>query len=843
MARRAHRGVVGAVQELLDARPVRGVIGLLIVVSLLPYDQVEDRLRGAFLVLFGLELLLRSWVLSRSQKEERGRGDWLFFVVDLLAWISFLPLDDVFGVDTGVLRALRILRLLALVRFTREFAADLWSVLTRREQLQQLGFVTIAVVSLSFVSAVVLYYLRVPHDYDGRQGPPEGFWQQMWWSFRQVESPDNLVPNLANDPVLVLVSLGLTIAGIFVFSYLIGLGTTIVEQVLRAEQRRPVAYRDHTMVVGPSADAELLVREFVRIYDKNRELRRIAPKAIFEWLFRGAPRPRRHALPRMTLLSQAEKAPSYLYESQMRWVVFRRGDATKQADLRRVAAHEAKRAVFLAPAAGIAHRDAITLARLAAFRALNTQAHVFVEITESRNRDLAKEIGGDGTFVLDVPRQLGLFLCHHLLVPGIERLFDELLSAKGNELYTHLYVDTAEHRLLADAAQREVSFAELAEIAHQQGVCLAGVFLGGPIERERSGLIPVQRLHAWVNPYDLPADSGLDVHTLTRETVPLSKVAGFFGLAETYAPMRSLGQELLSRLQNRVPVATPSGIDVDSILPSEQVRRVWVVGYQDAALPMAKALAHFVPQVEMNIVVADPGPLLAAAKQGGIGTRLSATNGEQCIHLEREGRLNIHVQPAHRLASYAAEEIQRGERRGIDCDAAIFLSEPDGTDVDALTALRVLRFVSQLDVKGKTMRLLLELGASDRGEELQRNVTAIAGNRFELTPLSTQHLRNYFMVHSAFVPGAAYVYERLLGHRGQELVYLPLQGVDALTWNELRCSLAGRRCIPLALDEGDTLRTNPPPSHPLGPGVVGVYAIADRDQLSRRFPKSQPPKQ
>ena len=87
------------------------------------------------------------------------------------------------------------------------------------------------------------------------------------------------------------------ITGIFVFSYLIGIGTNVVEQVLRAERRRPISYRRHTLVMGDVHEAEALVTEFVAIYDKNRLLRRMAPTDIVRWLLGRGPRPRRRARP------------------------------------------------------------------------------------------------------------------------------------------------------------------------------------------------------------------------------------------------------------------------------------------------------------------------------------------------------------------------------------------------------------------------------------------------------------------------------------------------------------------------------------------------------------------
>ena len=108
-------------RDALDARVVRGAIGLLIVVSVLPFPELEGRLRPLFLVLFGVELVLRVVVLTRLPPRRRGqdrRLAWAFVVIDLLAWLSFLPLEHLMG--RQLLRGLRLVRLLVLVRFVRE---------------------------------------------------------------------------------------------------------------------------------------------------------------------------------------------------------------------------------------------------------------------------------------------------------------------------------------------------------------------------------------------------------------------------------------------------------------------------------------------------------------------------------------------------------------------------------------------------------------------------------------------------------------------------------------------------------------------------------------------------
>src|SRR5690349_5374401 len=200
--------------DVVESRRLKVTLAVLIVISVLPggYDQ---RYWYVFVGAFGVELLLRLALLWRRGRETSNL-EIVFFAVDLLAFLSFLPVHHWLGFATipDWLIVLRLTRLLVLLRFARELARDVYSILTRREQLQQFGLVTAAVLVLAFVAATVLYQLDVRHDYDADGAPDRDFIHQMWWSFRQLESPDNLVPTLEVTPLVAIVSLGLTIVGV-----------------------------------------------------------------------------------------------------------------------------------------------------------------------------------------------------------------------------------------------------------------------------------------------------------------------------------------------------------------------------------------------------------------------------------------------------------------------------------------------------------------------------------------------------------------------------------------------------------------------------------------------------
>jgi hypothetical protein len=818
--------------RLLEHRVTRSVLAVCIVVSLLPFAWV-GALQTLFLVVFGLELTLRLGATARRRRT-RGeddprpsRAELVFLVIDFLAWASFLPLDELFGLHASWLRGLRLFRLLLLFRLGRPLIVDLWRVLTRREQLQQLGLVTAAVLALSFLSAIVLTQLAVPHDYDGVDGIPEGFWDRVWWSFRQVESPDNLVAHLGEHPIVLLVSFLLTITGIFVFSYLIGVGTTVVDQVLRAERRRPVPFHSHTLVVGPIAESELLVREFVGLYEKNREGRRISWRAIVKWIVDpDHPRPRRYALPRMALLGPEEMPPPFLYEPTMRWVVHRKGNGDDLVALRLVAASEAKRVVIVSPSPRPqGDPDATTVTALAAFRSENREAHAFVEVRESANAEVVRALGGPGTHTLDVSRVLGLFLVQHLLTPGVERIFQELLSASGHELYTHVFLDPDERRALAT---RPLDFAELRRRARKEGALLLGLFEGDEARRSTRDLIDAESLAPRFCPNAVASDGsapGRPATSVPATSVPASSVQGIFGIALNYAHLRTVAQACLKAGSTPPAPAAESLLDEVELDRCPRPRRVVLVGYDSALRSLAEGLARVVERVELVSVMS------TERLNPGRRTRLGlGADGSRA--LENGGSLRVVLDDTSVVAERAA-------RFAEDADAVVFLSDGREQDADAHTLLRVLRFAAALGHEGPELRCLVEVEGLADPEPVQAKLRLIS-RRLRPVFLSTERLTRYFLVHSAFVPGVSAIYDALLSTRGESLVRIPLASrpddARGLTFDALIETFAPLGCLPVAVEvstsNGEEVLVNPPGDLRLERRVVsGVFALADRSRL------------
>lgn len=823
-------------EQILGGRAVSWLLAAIVVISVLPIPGI-DALWSLFAGIFALDIVIR--IIIGRKRGGLKRTELWFLLIDTAALISFLPFERWLGVGHTLLVVLRLTRLLVLVRFVRGVAVDVYHVITRRAQLQQFALVTAAVLFLAFLSAVLLAQLDIEHDYEVADAT---FWDRMWWSFRQLEDPGNLVENLRVNPLIALLSLGLTITGVFIVSFVIGLGTNIVAQVVEAERRRPVDYEGHSLLVGPIAANESLVREFVRIYAKNGRYRRFPIREIWSWLMKRGRGPRRFSRPRMVLLGAQDEVPAYVYDTELRGVIYRAGDASHQEDLDLVAAEEVKRAIFLAHREAGYDTDAVTVAALGAFRRRNKIAHAFVEVVESGNRRIVSTVGGPGTFALDVSHFFGLFLCHHLVTPGAQALYRMLLSTEGSEFYTHVFVEPDEREVRARIGHRAVRFIDLAYDAYRRHhVLLAGVF-GGEAnpERTKNMLVPTEGLVPWINP--IAEDS--------EQTMRMDEISGVIGIASTYGPMREAARDCLERA-DRVHIAPEPSPELaawtrDLSFDARPVRRVLIVGFSPALASLIKGLCRFVPNVEVIAVLSARGDARTPLEQRLETLRLEqgiALRPGQRVSLDRGGHATVYTHEAPDLAHFAIRCLS--EHGAVD--AAVFLGDPESIDTDARTMLRALRFAEALRngevPKNHKLRVIAEIDSEAVSAALEARFSGsecgfARDQDVELTLLSTERLRNYFLVHSAFVPGVTDIYETLLDERGQEIVRLDAsknlsEGVN-VGFFEIATALRARGVFAIALELTDgRMLLNPPVYDTFRLSEIrAVFAIGDSAKLS-----------
>jgi hypothetical protein len=180
----------------------------------------------------------------------------------------------------------------------------------------------------------------------------------------------------------------------------------------------------------------------------------------------------------------------------------------------------------------------------------------------------------------------------------------------------------------------------------------------------------------------------------------------------------------------------------------------------------------------------------------------------------------------------------------------VFLSEPQAADRDARTAMRLLRFARGLESgaipRGERLHVIGEFTSRRKGERIQKHLESrtcgfAEAGRLHLSLVSTDQIKNYFMVHSAFVPGVTALYAELLTDLGQELVRLPFPALvskGTVSFAEILERLRPRQVIAIAVElSGGRVLLNPRPSLrvPLRE-LRAVFAIADAGQLLANFP-------
>ncbi|HRE92319.1 MAG TPA: hypothetical protein PK095_24600, partial [Myxococcota bacterium] len=272
------------IERLLSTFAVRAILSVLILVSLVPHEH-EASSDLIFFAIFGLELSLRGIVFavrlrdvrpdeSRAGSTRRHTVTALLLLFDLLALLSFLPWHTMLGgsfAESRLFRVFRLFRMLLFVGYWSPVLKDGLGVLTRHDRLRQVGLLGLIVGIMAFAGATLISHLPVSgvdFNEDGQlTSADQSFWPRLWWAFRQIQDAGNLVSDPA-ELTVVIVSLLLTVFGLFVVSFLIGLGADVVRELVEVSKNRPVGWKRHTVIVHATPGLPTLLTELTRYYEK-----------------------------------------------------------------------------------------------------------------------------------------------------------------------------------------------------------------------------------------------------------------------------------------------------------------------------------------------------------------------------------------------------------------------------------------------------------------------------------------------------------------------------------------------------------------------------------------------
>ncbi|MBW2529285.1 MAG: ion transporter [Deltaproteobacteria bacterium] len=804
-------------------------LSLIILVSVLPFDWIH-RLSWAFFAFFAAELYGRATVLRDDlRRRSISRIEFVFLVIDVIAVLSFLPLEAVWD-DMRLLRLFRLARMLLLLGYWGPMAREIWTILAKRERRFQLFFVGAAVVILSFVSAVLLFHFAGDRtDFNGDGDPTnDRFGSMLWWSFRQVEDPGNLLADPSLTAAFVC-SVVLTLSGLFVFTFLIGIANSVVEELVRVARERRLGFRRHSVICNIDEYSRFLLEELVAYYTKGLRT------------------------PRIITMGAAENRYHYMYDPTLRRIRYRPGRPLSVHDLEKVDTDRARRVILR----GYRDREASDseiVSQVLSVRQFNPSCTIVAELFRRDNVHAALEAGERDTIPILTNQFVGRFLAKILVFPGVEDVHTELLSSAGVEIYSCLYGYGTLQRTKPPADGLPKFGSLLDECYRAHGVVLLGYLLTD--DSSPSGL------RVAIGGDDV--DEGLKRALAAPEA---GELRGFFGLAPNFDQLGDFVASL--PFEPRPPAAVADGRAVPKLglCPvATKLDKVLVCGFHDGLVDTCVQLFFYTPALHIFILVPDeeqvehvvtafaerPLDGFSEAAQS-VGMRFAAT-GPGEVTCESDGhRGAVHVFTGDWSKEHTMLEHRASGYRLDQMDAVVFTYTPGESDPDARTALGLLKLIRLQETRGAAvrsdLRVLCEVQSTEKAELLHKRFARSAdGKRSTCHPLSvvsTETIRDAMLAQAVLIPGIAAIFRNLLGEGGPELCKLRPVGrckSAPLTFAQLLAALYERdRLILVAVeledDEGHRSLVSCPEPGAEGSEfdaaqVVGVVAVGDPSHIA-----------
>ncbi len=722
----------------------------------------------------------------------------------------------------------------------------------KRERRYQIFFVIASVLILTFISAILLNHFKtlgLDLNEDGNPQNDHSFWILLWWSFRQIQDPGNILKS-AETSLAFFFSVFLTIAGMFIFSFLIGIGASVVEELVALGKERRLGMHRHSVICNTSNYSRVLLEELVTYYAKSFHAPRIA--AMGE-------RPTRY---------------SYMLDGPVQRIRYRQGRPISVHDLKRVDADRASRVILLGRADD-AQSDAGVISQILSVRQANQECYIYAELHRPDNVQAAITAGmilpnGDDpedepddkrTVPILADHMVGLFLANITVFPGVQELYWELLTSRGDEIYTCLFDLGALGRSRWQKPTGPLMpFGELlARCHHEQGVILLGYM-------EESEHTPLGATHA-LNPGSPRGD-----RPGPAPVAPVEQLKGFFGVGDNFMRLRKFVESLPDVSASPAPSLLEDLPDLGLCPAAPAPSRVLIFGFHARLEDFCEQLILFSGMPEIFIMLPDQGELPNALRafthrmdeelgpphiasrtvtfrEDGAGGLSYTVEGK-----EDSGRIHFSA------GDWTDEEVllsPPGMEISIQkADVIFFTYDPAAADPDARTALGLIKLVRLTEQQGLKLRpghrLVCEVQSTEKARLFHRRFAqAEAGQSGSCLPVAivpAEQLRNSILAQAVFVPGISGIYRELLSDTGQEICKLLLEappGPD-VTWSfgQLLTTLYERdKLLLLAVELQEPGESQPrivvnpgrkdPDYHFRAGAVRGVFAIGDKSRLKK----------
>lgn len=779
-------------------------LSVAIIVSLVPHEWMHTN-DLVFMLLFGPEFVVRVLLACRSEVADEGADEgeeprlpgWrmpkpstiALLAVDLVALVSFLPLGSG-GEATRWLRVFRLSRTLLLLRYWGPLVRDLGSVLTRRERARQIVLLGVAAAVISFAGAVALDHMSesVGDDFDG-----DGDWGdehdhllavRWWWAFRQVQDPGNLLHSPHETGTLVI-SVALTVFGLFLVSFLIGVGTDVVQEVMEVGRIRPVGLSNHTVVVNVTPSTRQLLFELIRETQKRRVHRKWSLRALRSRFKAG-----------FVVVGQDEDEPDFLRDKNFQGVTYRAdADDDDDAFLMRADVKYAERVVLLADGDRRDPDDHTIRTMLTLVEHVREQGdnelpvHLYAEILDENNvaaaqRAISRAQGRVHAQIVPTERLLGFFMACVGRRSGVASLLLDMLDSAGHELYTHDYG-------APDPSSAQVYVPGAAKVHLPAGPrqAMTTLYQQGTADIPERRVLPVGVLIASPDPEDGTRHVRISVNPESDELVDDERVEGFVAIGYSDRAIREFSARFADGSWVERPVAPASG----SILPeftwagSTPLERILVCGWRSGTVNLVEALMTADRGADVLILVAndserakvfdDFDAYSALVRDGILFDRVGLFEEDavhDCLRYRtvggEAGTGRVMVEVGDWTSSRQLMRLPREFGNVAGADLVMFISEDDHeADARTATALMKLENVRDLHARNtgerKRQRVVAEIFGTDLARRLWNRYESIGEE--DIRVFSIQELRALFMFQSVAVDYFEKVYAELMAPWGQ----------------------------------------------------------------------------
>jgi len=808
--------VFATLQRSLENPFSRILLSVAIIISLVPHEWMHAT-DAWFAVLFGPEVVARTLLAFRreslpvapGQKLETGwrmpsMTDVGLLVLDFIAVISFMPVIASSLVGARWLRLFRLTRTVLLLRYWAPVVRDLWTVSWRPERRRQLVFVFGSLIVTCFAGAVLLDHMTTAagddFDGDGVVGDRHDhqFLVRMWWAFRQVEDPGNLLAS-PHDTGTVIVSVILTLAGLFVISFIIGIGTDVVTDLSELSRHRSPGMRGHTVLVNITPSGERLLREL--LHEEFKVLPAATSVVGFRWLtqlWRNL-RTRRA----FVVVGRQKARPNYLNEPEFASVVYRAwNDDDDDTLMSRGDVLTARRVVLLAGESDTQPdddtiRSLLTIVEQLRNREDDEPRQVLAEIANLDNlpaagRAASRALPCHRTTLLPTEVLIARCVAAVCRQRGLADLLTQLLRSEGREIYAW-ESETPQLRLPACEGPAPLEL-----------FARAGCSPPAPDKR--------------VVPLGLIVGSGrASDAVLNPGAVAIGQVRGLIAIADNASRVDDLVAS-----QGSGMAGTPSAKFQAQFLPEPPLalQRVLVCGFRGATVQLLDSLltgARPSTPVDVLLLVADEDQreqaLADFAAQGVLARQgFSPVNagdfevGEdgwvQWTGGEGRGQAAIELRVADWTSPRTLGNLPGTSASAIDYDLILFSSDGSGeSDARNTTGLMTLEALAELRERTRWPRVVAEVDDVDLAARLNERYASL--QRAELVVFSIDELRALVVFQSVVVPHYGAIYEKLLDPRGRGLTPLRVTGGPRrVPYPMLAQTLRAAGKILVAVDDG-----------------------------------------